>query len=120
LGKEERNAMTPHEEQLMAVVNLRVAQRKKEARWWWLAGWQEVAWLIFSAAILFWASRTIGKEFPLFFPLGFAVLILGFEVRSRFEALTREIEGLEARIKSLEEKTEPNQSLQPTALLGRG
>ena len=108
--------MTTHEEQLMTGVNERLAQRKEEARWWWLAGWEEIVWLVASAGILFWASTFVEKELPLFFPLGFAALILGFATRRRFRGLKRKIEVLEARINSLEEKNEPNQSLEPTSL----
>lgn len=109
--------MTNLREELLALqVNARLAERKREARWWWLRDWRDwlrgAAWglvsFVIPMGIFFWLTAAAKDEATFVLPIGIAFLFaasgIGSGMHHRFREQQKMIERLEERISMLEER----------------
>lgn len=110
--------LTPREELLVAGVNARLKQRKREARWWWLADWRGMAegarwgfvWSAFPMGMYFWLRPSDASIIGHFFAVGVAWVVLAVSTGAHTAIQLRRqqeiIERLTERVKILEARGE--------------
>lgn len=106
--------ITSRDEKLIAGVNLKLERRRRQARWWWLAGCLEVAGLVVAYILLFWIWRSFVPEAYWFFYVGGGTILLVFFFRQTVRAMNAKIGQLESRIAQLEGMLPSNDQVEAT------
>jgi hypothetical protein len=106
---------TAREKLLVAGVEARLAQRKKEERSKLIKATLKVMLLpCLVGGVVLWLRYFIQSEIQLVYPLVLAVVGLGWGFITALHDQHKIILKVEDRVRTLEEKTEPNQALEPT------